>query len=126
MRQRRHEAPNEPTSSWPIPRGPDLTRYKVLVDDNFHYMDVEARFEHGRFDTAEEAITACRNIVDTVLHDNYRPGMSAAELYHRYTLFGEDPFIIVLEASTPPAPFSSWDYARERCQVICGTIQETA
>jgi hypothetical protein len=103
-----------------------LTRYKVLIDDNFHYAEEGPRLEHGTFDTAEEAITACRYIVDTFLRDSHRAGMSAAELYYRYTLFGEDPFIIVLEASAPAAPFSGWDYARERCQVICGTIQETA
>src|SRR6185312_14444144 len=88
---------NEPTCDGGRRGSPDLTRYKVVVDDNFHYMDVSARFEHGTFHTAEEAVSACRNIVDTALRDNYRPGMSAAELYHRYTLFGEDPFIIVLE-----------------------------
>ena len=91
-----------------------MPRYKVLVDDNFHFAEEGPRLEHGTFDTAEEAITACRNIVDTVLCDNHRPGMSAAELYYRYMLFGEDPFIIVLDASAPPAPFSGWDYARER------------
>ncbi len=85
-----------------------MPRYKVLVDDNFHFAEEGPRLEHGTFDTAEEAITACRNIVDTVLCDNHRPGMSAAELYYR------DPFIIVLDASAPPAPFSGWDYARER------------
>jgi hypothetical protein len=41
--------------------------------------------------------------------------MSAAELYYRYTLFGEDPFIIMLDASATPAPFCGWDYAKERC-----------
>jgi hypothetical protein len=48
--------------------------------------------------------------------------MSAAELYYRYTLFGEDPFIIMLDASGTPAPFCGWDYAKERCPVMCGMI----
>src|SRR5260370_2725245 len=100
-----------------------MPRYKVLVDDNFHFAEEGPRLEHGTFDTAEEAITACRNIVDTVLCDNHRPGMSAAELYYRYTLFGEDPFIIVLDASAPPAPFSGWAYPSDPGPAMCATTQ---
>jgi hypothetical protein len=74
----------------------------------------------------EEAIAACRDIVDNSLENIYEREMSAAELYLRYTIFGLDPFIVGLDASSPPAPFSGWDYARHRCQVMCGTIQETA
>jgi hypothetical protein len=31
-----------------------VSRYKVLVDDNFDYMDQDKRYEHGVFLTAEE------------------------------------------------------------------------
>jgi hypothetical protein len=41
--------------------------YRVMVDDNFHYMDEDERFEHGSFPTAEEAIAACKRIVDEIL-----------------------------------------------------------
>ena len=41
-----------------------MSSYKVLVDDNFDYMDQDKRHEHGVFPTAEEAIAACKRIVD--------------------------------------------------------------
>jgi hypothetical protein len=38
-----------------------------MVDDNFHYMDDEDRYELGIFSTIEEAIAACKRIVDADL-----------------------------------------------------------
>jgi hypothetical protein len=38
--------------------------YRAPVDNKFHYMDEEERYEHGSFATAEEAIAACKRVVD--------------------------------------------------------------
>jgi hypothetical protein len=38
--------------------------YLVLVDDNYHYMDPDERWTLGRFATLDEAIAACRQLVD--------------------------------------------------------------
>ncbi len=100
-----------------------MARYKVLIDDNFHYMDEEARIEHGIFKSSEKAVAACHRIVDESLRHLHEPGMSAAELIAQYALFGDDPFIVTLGdtgATGPPVSFSARDYARERCAAICG------
>jgi hypothetical protein len=91
-------------------------RYRVLVDDNFHYTDESERYELGEFDTLEEAVAACEKIVDEFLFSIYRPGMTAAELYTQYASFGEDPFIITGRGDVP---FSARDYASERVKLIC-------
>jgi hypothetical protein len=96
-----------------------MARYRVLIDDNFHFMDESHRYEHGVFDTAEEAIAACRAIVDSDLEENYSPGMSPAELYLRYQHFGEDPFVVPTDSSAPDPGFSAWNYAKERSEVMC-------
>jgi hypothetical protein len=36
-----------------------MPRYKVMVDDNFHYQCEDERWQYGVFLTAEEAIAAC-------------------------------------------------------------------
>jgi hypothetical protein len=95
-----------------------VARYKVMVDDNYHFMDEDERYELGVFDSAEAAIAACRRIVDEWLQHGYKPGMSADQLYEGYVGFGEDPFIVPLE-DAPQVKFSAWDYARERSVVIC-------
>ncbi len=89
--------------------------YKVMIDDNFDYMDDDARYEHGAYDSAAEAIDACRRIVDDDLREFYKPGMTPAELYDHYKSFGRDPFIVASEGAERVA-FSAWTYAEERCR----------
>jgi hypothetical protein len=91
-------------------------KYRVLVDDNFHYMDTSYRYELGLFDTVEAAVAACKKIVDAFLADNYKPGMTTGELLTQYALFGEDPFVYTGDGTVP---FSARDYASERIREIC-------
>jgi len=100
-----------------------MPRYRVMVDDNFHYQDSDERWEQGTYETADKALAACRELVDRSLQEEYRPGISGEALYDRYTSFGNDPFIVVLDGTDDNAKFSAWSYAKERCRVICGEQQ---
>jgi hypothetical protein len=91
--------------------------YVVMVDDNFHYMDEDERYRHGEFEDAGVAVEHCRGIVDEYLESAFEPGMSTQELWQSYMSFGEDPFILSVDAT--PVRFSAWDYARERCSLMC-------
>ena len=94
------------------------TTFTVFVDDNYHYMDESERCtESGEFDTFDQAVARCKEIVDEFLMASYRPGITASELYQTYTGFGEDPFIL---PSDEKARFSAWDYAKQRCSELCG------
>ena len=95
-----------------------MSRYKVLVDDNYDYMDQDRRYEYGVFPTAKEAVAACKGIVDSNLNHFMKPGMTASELYDGYTGFGDDPFIVCVNANDEPVSFSAWDYAKERSRFI--------
>jgi hypothetical protein len=94
-----------------------MTRYTVLIDDNYHYMDKDARVRHGEFDSVETAVAACRTIVDDWLKANYEPGISAEGLYTAYTTFGDDPWV----SGATNVNFSAWTYAKERCREICAS-----
>jgi hypothetical protein len=83
-----------------------MPQYKVLVADNYHYGDPDEHYEHRIFDTLDAALAACRTIVETSLSELHAPGMSADELYHRYRLFGADPFIVTVGPAAPPNPHS--------------------
>ena len=91
--------------------------YRVLVDDNFHFMDETERYEQGAYPTLAAAIQACQAIVDDFLLSALKPGQTAQELYILYTGFGEDPFILP-PPGEPRVPFSAWDYARQRCEAL--------
>ncbi|WP_295408143.1 hypothetical protein [uncultured Thiocystis sp.] len=89
--------------------------YRVLVDDNYHYQDEDEKpYEHGVYQTAEEAIDMSQKMVDDYLHAAYKSGLQADELYRIYTRFGPDPFI------EGTLCFSAWNYAKQRCEEICG------
>jgi hypothetical protein len=100
-------------------KGDFVSRYKVMVDDNFHYMEEDERYELATFSTIEEAIAARKRIVDDDLSElakgkNYTPD----HLYEHYVSFGSDPFIVALDPKDDRPCFSAWDYAKERSQVL--------
>ena len=78
-------------------------------------MDERARYDHGSFRMADEAIAACRRIVDSDLADYARQNLdiTAAPLYELYVMFGHDLFIVATEG-VHLAEFHAWQYARER------------
>jgi hypothetical protein len=92
--------------------------YKVLIDDNYHFMDESERIQHGVFATADEAIAACKRIVDECLKPMLQPGMTATALCDQYKGFGDDPFIVPVDPNDTPVGFWAWAYAEERCQVL--------
>lgn len=92
-------------------------KYKIMVDDNFHYMDEDERYTHGEYETAEEALREAMQMVEKDLREFFTPGMTAKELYDHYTSFGVDPFIM---SDDPDCKFSAWTYAKQRCVEICG------
>src|ERR1700733_4168479 len=95
-----------------------MARYKVMVDDNFHFLEEDKQYQHGVFPTAEEAIAACKSIVDSDLAGFIKPGMTASELYQAYTDFGRDPFVVCVKPDDERVRFSAWTYAEERSSVV--------
>lgn len=89
--------------------------YIVLIDDNFHYQDEAERTSHRVFETAEEAVSACKKIVDEWLADALKPGMNSEALWEAYMHFGDDPWVQAAYPNDVSAVnFDAWSYARER------------
>lgn len=94
-------------------------RFRVLVDDNSHFMDDDERWTLGVYDTAEEALAACRRLVDASLAEGFEPGMSADALFGHYKAYGDDPFITSIDGQGTAPVFSAWQYAEERAKAMC-------
>ena len=90
--------------------------YTVYVDDNYHYQDESERYKLGDFATLEEAVAACKCMVDGFLKNEVSPDLTAAERYAQYTGFGPDPFIVTDDPDAGHPVFSAWNYAKERCE----------
>jgi hypothetical protein len=87
--------------------------YKVIVADNYHYMDESESYPLGSYATLEDAIAKCKEIVDEYLLSEYQPAMTTEMLYENYTSFGDDPYIYGENV------FSAWTYAKQKCGEIC-------
>ena len=79
-------------------------------------MDEGERADHGVFANADEAVAACKEIVDDELNTMWKAGMTAKELYKLYVAFGPDPFVVSLNPNDPEVEFSAWTYAKKRCK----------
>lgn len=89
--------------------------YKVYVDDNYHYMDQDHRYELGTYASYDEAIEASKKIVDAFLIENKSSFETADELCASYCMFGEDPFIM---AKVTFKKFSARSYAAFKCKEL--------
>lgn len=94
-------------------------KYKVYIDDNFHYMDEDERVFRKGFNTYEKAVAECKRIADRSLlwvkYSTYPKPRTPEELYKAYTSFGDDPFIKPLDDNKR---FSAWSYAESRVTEI--------
>lgn len=79
------ETPATPPVSdpWTVPLRP----WTVYIDDNFHYMDEEARITRGYYPTLDEAVAVCMEITRQSVQEHAGGGMEG------YTMFGDDPWV---------------------------------
>lgn len=93
----------------------DAKPFSILVADNYKYMDEDAEYIAGEFDTWEEAVTHAKKIVDATVIESIKDGATPEEALEAYKAFGEDPWIVVNNRAPIGEPFSAWSYAKEKC-----------
>jgi hypothetical protein len=98
--------------------GENMSKYRVLINDNANYMDEREQVKHGDFDSADDAVAACKEIVDSDLITMRKAGTAAKDLYKVYVAFGPDPFIVPINAKDRAVKFSAWTYAKAECKRI--------
>jgi hypothetical protein len=91
--------------------------YSVYMDDNYSLPPDDSRYKLGEFATLDEAVAACKRMVDGFLKLHLPSDRTAAERYEDYTHFGPDPFIVTDDPAAGQPAFSAWTYAKEQCQL---------
>jgi len=94
--------------------------YTVFVDDNFHFMNEDERWTVGAYESLDDALQKCMEMVGQFMLEQDYPAMKADTLYEGYTSFGDDPFII----GPVRVKFSAWDYAKALANVLAVTPAE--
>ena len=83
-------------------------KYRVFVDDNFHYMDEEeAYFLSEVFSDEASAVSRAKGIVEECCAD-VKYDVST------YKGFGDDPLVVPPDGHARSG-FSAWSYAEEVC-----------
>ena len=93
-----------------------IEKFKVFVDDHFHYMRKDERYLYGEFESKEEAVSKCKVIIDQSLK-SLLENCSLEELKENYYMYGEDPFI-------EGADFSASQYAEAKIQELISISKE--
>lgn len=74
----------------------------------------------GAYESREEAIAVAKATVDEFLHREYQAGMLSSELFSRYQVQGEHPYIFRDDGTTMNVrTFDHLQYAMLRSAEIC-------
>ena len=96
--------------------------FYLRVYDNFHYMDESEAYNHGQFETYEDALIAAKAIVDEFFEQNWERGIKPDYLLAQYSLYGEDPVILAGEHAENKS-FSARTYASTSAVEICRKLE---
>jgi hypothetical protein len=93
--------------------------YQVNAAENSRYREESERRVVGVYEGVEEALSACRYVIDRSLRDLHEGEMQAAQLFLLWAVMGEDAWLVPLTEGEPEPAFSGQDYARMRSEDIC-------
>jgi len=97
-------------------------KFHLRVYDNFHYMDESEAYNHGHFETYEEALITAKKIVDEFFEHNWKKGSTPEDLRGLYSFYGEDPIILPNDHGKNKS-FSAWNYAEISAVKICRKME---
>lgn len=85
-------------------------------------MDESEAYDHGEYDTYEDALIAAKAIVDDFFKHNWQTGITPEALIGQYCLYGEDPIILPDEPGEFER-FSARIYANISSAKICRKLE---
>ncbi len=95
--------------------------FTVYVDDNFHFMDENSRWEKGPYSTYEEALKYCEYLVGINMEEMAEGGKkTGAEALGAYAMYGDDPWISPTPEGVPK--FSARKYAKTLADAMDASV----
>jgi hypothetical protein len=91
--------------------------YTLVAGDNFHPQEREHQYDVGIFATAAEVVAAEQAFLCKSVLEHYAPGMTAEDLFNRFSGFGEITFIFA-DGGDPRVDFDPWAYAKQQAKLI--------
>ena len=95
-----------------------VMKFHLRIYDNFHYGNESEAYDHGQYDSYDEAVKGAQGIVVESLEHLWEPGISSDKLMAQYCLFGDDPAVLPDERESQER-FSARTYASTVADEIC-------
>lgn len=99
-------------------------KFHLRIYDSFNYMEESEAYNHGQYETYEDAMVAAKEIVKEFFVENWKSGMTAKDLFVQYCIYGEDPIIVPNEHGKHPS-FSARTYAEEIHETIFKKLERS-
>jgi len=93
-------------------------KFHLKIFDNNHHWDEASSFDHGNYETYEDAIIAAKKIIEEFFVGECYSGRTVGDLMASFAMYGEEPVVLPDE---PPngKNFSPRNYAEEYVNQIC-------
>jgi hypothetical protein len=93
-------------------------KFHLRIFDNYHHWDEASSYDHGNYETYEEAVIAAKKIVEEFFEGECKPGVEAGNLRASFAMYGEEPVVFPDEPSSGKS-FSPREYAEEYVLELC-------
>jgi hypothetical protein len=95
-----------------------MSRYTVMTEPNDPTYDDNPTWDVEVYATADEAIFACKTIIDEFLDVHVEKCTTAQELYDMYVKLGADPYIVSVDPNDEQVNFNVEKYLEEQIQIL--------
>lgn len=93
-------------------------KFHIRIFDKYHHWDEASTYDHGSYETYEEAVIAAKKIVEEFFSGECKPGKTSGDLMASFAMYGEDPVVIPEEPGKGEI-FSPHEYAEEYVKELC-------
>lgn len=93
-------------------------KFHLRIFDNNHHWDETSSYDHGSYETYEDAVIEAKKIVEEFFKDECKQGITADDLMASFAMYGEEPVVFPDEPKNGNR-FSSRNYAEEYVNEIC-------
>jgi hypothetical protein len=95
-----------------------MSRYTVMAEPNDPTYDDNPDYDVGVYANADEAVFACKAVIDDFLDEYVGKCTTPEELYDMYVKFGADPYIVSVDPNDEQVNFDVEKYLKEQIQIL--------
>ena len=93
-------------------------KFHLRIFDKYHHWDEASSYDHGEFESYEDAVIDAKKIVEEFFEGECKPGITAEDLMASFAMYGEEP-VVLPDKPKNGIRFSPGDYAETYVKELC-------